>query len=125
MDVVTVVASVVLGAVFLVAGAAKVAGRELWESQARGLGAPRPVIIILPWIEIVIGAALIVQLATPLAEMAAAIVLILFTIVIGVNLLRGRRPPCACFGAWSTEPLGVRHIVRNVGLIALAALALL
>lgn len=125
MDLVAVVASIVLGAVFLVAGAAKVAGRELWESQARGLGVPGVVIVVLPWIEIVVGAALVVQLATPLPQLVAAVVLVAFTSVIGANLARGRRPPCACFGAWSTEPLGARHVVRNVGLIALAAVALL
>jgi hypothetical protein len=41
------------------------------------------------------------------------------------RLAEGQRPPCACFGAWSTKPLGRGHVVRNLGFIGLAVVALL
>jgi hypothetical protein len=40
------------------------------------------------------------------------------------HLVAGRRPECACFGAWSAKPIGVGHVVRNGVLLALAVLAL-
>ena len=41
---------------------------------------------------------------------------------IGVNLARGRRPDCHCFGQLHSEPIGAGTLVRNGVLAALAAL---
>ncbi len=120
MDVVAVVASVLLGGSFLVAGGSKVAAGAAWPQQARDLGAPGWVVPVLPWIEIVLGAALVTQLARTIAAVAAAALLAAFTVLIVLRLAQGRRPPCACFGAWSAKPLGPGHVVRNVVLFALA-----
>jgi len=119
-----VVASVVVGAVFLVAGGSKVAAGPQWPVQARGLGAPTVSIPIVPWVEIAIGALLVVQFGRRRAAVAALVVLAAFTALIAWQLARGRRPPCACFGAWSAKPLGVGHLARNGVLIALGVLAL-
>jgi len=119
-----VVASVVVGAVFLVAGGSKVAAGPQWPVQARGLGAPTVLIPIVPWVEIAIGALLVVQFGRRPAAVAALVVLAAFTALITWQLARGRRPPCACFGAWSAKPLGVGHLARNGALIALGILAL-
>ena len=54
---------------------------------------------------------------------AAAALLGAFTVLLVVRLAQGRRPPCACFGAWSTRPVGFGSVARNVVLIALALLA--
>jgi uncharacterized membrane protein YphA (DoxX/SURF4 family) len=125
MDVAAVVASVVLGVAFVVAGGSKIAAGESWPSQARGLGAPSWVIPFVPWIEIVVGAALIAQFAEPWAAAAALVMLVVFTVLIGIALSQGRRPPCACFGAWSAKPIGAGHLVRNGVLIVLAIVSLL
>jgi hypothetical protein len=55
----------------------------------------------------------------------ALLVLVGFTVLILRRLAEGRRPPCACFGAWSTKPLGRGHVVRNLCFIGLAVVALL
>lgn len=123
MDLPTI-ASLLLGVAFVVAGGAKIAAGALWPMQARDLGAPRLVIPVLPWIEIVVGALLIVQLGAPLPALMALGMLAAFTAMI-VRLLRlGRRPVCACFGAWSATPIGTGHLVRNAVLMVLAAVAL-
>jgi uncharacterized membrane protein YphA (DoxX/SURF4 family) len=117
MSAVGLVASILLGLVFLVSGASKLAAGPGWPEQARGLGAPSFVVPVLPWFEIVLG--------PTLAAVTALLVLVGFTVLILRRLAEGRRPPCACFGAWSTKPLGRGHVVRNLGFIALAVVALL
>ena len=125
MDTVALVASVVLGIAFVVAGGSKIAAGPSWPDQARGLGAPTWVIPVLPWIEIAVGAMLIVQFGAPWPSLAALAMLIAFTVLIAITLRQGRRPPCACFGAWSAKPIGVGHLVRNGALMVLALLSLL
>ena len=45
----------------------------------------------------------------------------LFIGAIGINLARGRRPDCHCFGQLHASPVGWKTIVRNSALAALAA----
>jgi hypothetical protein len=113
-DWIPLTASIVVGVVFLVAGATKIAAGAEWPAQARGLGAPAIIVPLVPWVEVATGAVLVVQVARRAAAFAAA----------AMQLAQGRRPPCACFGAWSVKPLGAGHVVRNVALIALSVLAL-
>lgn len=125
MDLIAVVAAIVLGVAFLVAGGSKVAAGASWATQATDLGAPRWVVPLLPWVEIVLGAALVTQVARRPAAVAAVVLLVAFSGLIAIRLSQGRRPPCACFGAWSTKPIGPRDLVRNTALIAVGLFALL
>ncbi|MET0909721.1 MAG: MauE/DoxX family redox-associated membrane protein [Ilumatobacteraceae bacterium] len=124
MDVVAVIASVVLGIAFVVAGGSKIAAGDSWPIQARGLGAPNWTLPIVPWVEIAVGAALVAQLVPPWPAVVALGMLVAFTGLIGVALSQGRHPPCACFGAWSAKPIGPGHLARNGALIALALIAI-
>lgn len=124
MSAVGVVASVVLGLVFLVSGGSKIAAGPAWASQAQGIGAPMFVVPVLPWVEIVLGAVLAMQLAPVGAAATALVLLMAFTSLIVRRLAQGRHPPCACFGSWSAKPLGAGHVVRNVGFILLAVVTL-
>ena len=116
------VASVVLGLVLLVSGAAKLAS-PAWPVQARDLGAPGWAVPVVPWVEVALGAVLAVGLGRPWTALAAAALLAAFTLVVGVALARGQRPPCACFGRFSQRPISGWTVVRNVVLIAIAAVA--
>jgi uncharacterized membrane protein YphA (DoxX/SURF4 family) len=122
---VDVVGTVVLGLVFVVAGGSKIAAGPDWPVQAAGLGAPRWVIPFVPWVEIVVGAALVVQVARRPAALVALAILLVFTTLLAIRLREGKRPPCACFGAWSAKPLGPGHLARNAALITVAGLALI
>ncbi len=123
MDLVARIASVVLGAVFVIAGAAKLAAGSAWIAQARQMGASQPVATVVPGIELVLGAALVTGIGTPLPALAAIALLVAFSVVIGRQLVHGRHPPCACFGAWSTRPLSDVHLARNAGLIVIGIIA--
>ena len=50
---------IVLGAVFVVAGAAKLAAGSTWIAQARQMGATQVVATVVPGVELVLGAVLV------------------------------------------------------------------
>ena len=113
----------IVGAVFVFAGVSKLAIGPDWPVQARNLGAPRIVIPIVPWFEIAIGLGLIGRVVSGVVNVAALLMLMFFTAIIVGQLLRGRKPPCACFGRRSTRPIGWSNVTRNMVLIALILVA--
>jgi len=74
----------------------------------------------------VIGAELtiVVLLAVPAIAWvglgASLVLLLVFTAAVAAAVQRGSTAPCRCFGG-STSPLGVRHLLRNAGLVLVAA----
>jgi uncharacterized membrane protein YphA (DoxX/SURF4 family) len=118
-----VVARVVLGVVFVVAGASKVAAGRAWPAQAARLGVPGWLARVVPWFELIVGAATVVA-PGKLPAAVALVTLAVFTSVLVHSLRLGRRPPCACFGAWSAQPLGWRHVLRNATFALVAVVAL-
>jgi uncharacterized membrane protein YphA (DoxX/SURF4 family) len=121
---VALVASIVVGLAFLVAGGSKLAAGRSWPAQATALGAPAIAIPTLPWLELGIGAALVLQLGRPVAALAAVVLLIAFSGLIALRLSQGRRPACACFGVWTARPIGPSNLLRNGVLLVLSVVAL-
>ncbi|CAN5815338.1 hypothetical protein BH24ACT5_BH24ACT5_32270 [soil metagenome] len=117
-------AGIVLGAVFVAAGMSKVVAHQSWPSQAAGLGVPMWLALLVPWLELVVGATVAVGLVRPGPVIVAMGILVVFTALIVIRLAQGRHPPCACFGSWSARPLSSVDVARNVGLLVLAAVAL-
>lgn len=120
MQVLAVVASLVVGAVFVVSSVAKMADPQRWMAQAADMGVPPLLARPVPYAEATLAAWLIVQWQRSMAAVVAVVVLGVFTVLVGVRLAQGRRPVCACFGSLSARPIGVSTLVRN-GLIAAAA----
>lgn len=122
---IAVVAAVVVGAAFVLAGAAKVAMGGRWLAQAKEFGVAPQLAQFVPWWELVVGALLAAQVARPVTAWIAVGTLLLFSASVAAQLAKGKHPPCACFGAWSPKPVGARTLARNGALIALAILAAL
>ena len=80
-------------------------------------------LLVVPYVELAVGAAGVVVVLLPWSAYAAIALLVMFTIVIVRRLLDGSRPPCACFGSRSARPLGAIHVVRNAVLLGLALVA--
>jgi hypothetical protein len=118
------IASVILGGVMCIAGGSKVAMGKRWPVEAQALGAPKAIAPIVPWIEIALGALLIVQIEPEVVGALSLALLVTFTMLIMRQLQKGHRPVCACFGSWSSKPLSGNHVARNVGFIALALIAI-
>ena len=114
-----------LGVMFVVSGLFKLADGPAWPRQAADMGVRRGLALVVPWFELVLGVALVSTLLSPWAEVVATLTLGVFTILIVQRLLDGSRPPCACFGSRSNRPLGRGHLARNIGLLAVAAIALI
>lgn len=119
------IASIGLGVMFVVSGVYKLADGPSWPRQAADMGVRRSLALVVPWYELALGVALISTLASPWAEIVAALTLAVFTIVIVQRLRDGSRPPCACFGSRSNRPLGLRHLARNAALLVVAAIAVI
>ena len=123
MDVVATIAAIVVGAALIWAGVFKLMDGPAWPKAAADMGVARPIALVVPFVELAIGITLIIPVLRPWPAIAAIVLLLAFTVVILRRILDGSRPPCACFGSRSNRPLGAIHVLRNVGLIALATVA--
>ena len=117
-------AAVAVGVALLAAGGSKLA-RPGWLRDAAALGVPSWVARPVPAVELLVGAALVAGVARrPVAGLALVLVAA-FTAVVAAALAQGRRPACACFGVWSSRPIGPATLARNGALAALALVAVL
>ena len=118
----------ILFAVFLVAGFAKLADRAGAREALLAFGVPprvvAPLAIALPVAEMVVAVALLVPASVPAGAVAALGLLLCFCAAISLAMLRGERPQCHCFGQLHSAPAGAGALVRNTLLAGLAAAVL-
>lgn len=119
------VARLVLAAVFAVAGWTKLSDPDATREAVRAFGVPRalarPAAVVLPVAELATAVLLVFRGSAVMGAIAAAVLLGLFIIGISVNMARGNRVDCNCFGQLHSAPIGVATLVRNLALGALAA----
>ena len=85
-----------------------------------------PAAYLIPPVELLLGATLLLGLAIPWPELGAAALLLLFALAMGINLRRGRRHiDCGCFQSALKQTLSWTLVIRNVVLALLMAVALL
>ncbi len=124
MGVALFVARLLLAAVFVVAGVAKLADRTGSKRAMLDFGVPTslasPLGVLLPLAELTVAAALIPTSTAWWGAVGALGLLLLFVVGIGANLARGRKPNCHCFGQLHSEPAGWKTLVRNGVLAAIA-----
>lgn len=120
--------SLLLSAVFLMAGALKLFNRADTAKNLLEFGVPawlsRPGALALPLAEITVALALWPASTAPWGAAAALALLLLFMSAIGWNLLQGKQPECRCFGQVSAKPVGRSTLVRNGVLAAVATFLL-
>jgi len=126
MDAALLFARLLLAAVFVVAGVAKLADREGSRRAVADFGVPvalaAPLGILLPLAELAVAATLIPTSTAFWGAVGALVLVLLFVAGIGANLARGRRPDCHCFGQLHSSPAGWSTLARNGVLAAVAAL---
>ena len=128
MDVALLLARLILAAVFLVAGGAKLADRRGSIEAMRGFGVPErfaaPAGLALPIAEIAVAILLIPTATARWGAVGALALLLAFVAGIAWNLAQGRQPDCHCFGQLHSEPAGWPTLARNGVLAAIAAFLL-
>jgi hypothetical protein len=119
-----VIARLVLAAVFVVAGAAKLADRNGARQSFEGFGVPeriaRPGAVLLPLAEIGVAVSLLADGTAAWGALAGLLLLLGFVGRISRSMARGEAHDCHCFGQLHSEPVGWRTLGRNALLAALA-----
>jgi peroxiredoxin len=118
------VARLVLAGVFAGAGVAKLVDRTGSRQAMVDFGLPaslaNPLTILLPLAELAVAIALIPTSTALWGAVGALALLLLFIVGISVNLARGRKPDCHCFGQLHSAPAGWKTLARNGALAAVA-----
>lgn len=113
---------VIFGAIFLYSGALKFVGIAHFEAALASLNViPKGVVpycaVVIPAIEIFLGAAIVLDLKTAFVCKVNVFMLAAFTAVIWVEVASGVEASCGCFGNLSSEKIGPSTILRNVVLL--------
>jgi peroxiredoxin len=122
------IARLLLAGIFLVAGVAKLADRAGSRQAIINFGVPgalaSPLGILLPLAELAVAAALIPTSTAWWGALGTLALLLLFVAGISINLARGRKPDCHCFGQLHSAPAGWSTLLRNGALAAVAGFIL-
>jgi uncharacterized membrane protein YphA (DoxX/SURF4 family) len=125
MDELSVASRFALGTVFLLSGLVKLPNRDGFERvvHAYGLvpdGMSHVVARTLPPLEVALGGLLLTGLASRLVALVAGLLLCIFTVAVLINLLRGRRISCGCFGSVAQKEISGVGVARNLLFLAFA-----
>ena len=124
MTAVFLIIRLLLAVVFLVAGLAKASKMDDARSMLEGFGVPAalsPVgARVLPAAELTVAMLLLFSATAWWGAIAAFGLLAVFSIAILGNLIRGKHPPCNCFGQLHSRPIGATTLIRNVLLLIAA-----
>jgi putative oxidoreductase len=117
---------IALGSLFIFAGAAKAYDPDAFAIEIQRYNlipwvTAALVAVYLPWLEIMVGALLILKCLEHGALLLIAFLLIVFTFALASATFRGLNIDCGCFGKAFAETGTIYPLVRNVLLLALVA----
>lgn len=127
---VVLVLRLVLGVIFIVAGASKVGHAAQFAAQIAGFALlPQAVIapmaLVLPFIEILLGGYLILGLFTRAAGWVAVLLLGVFDAAIASAVVRGMTVSCGCFGPTDQTVTTWAEVARDAIFVLLAVVVAL
>ena len=116
---------VVLGLVFIWAALAKIGdvsgfALEIHNYRVTPLALENIFAMTIPWIELVAGVALLLNLAPRAGTLVLGAMLILFTILILSAIVRGLDIACGCFGTSDAARTGWETLLRDIAFLAMA-----
>ncbi len=125
MDALLLAARLILAAVFIVSGIAKLLDIPGSQAAMRSFGVPESATrssgIILPVVEIVVALLLLPVATAKWGALFALVLLLLYIGGIAYHLSRGRKFACHCFGQLTSSEIGPSTLIRNAVLALLAA----
>jgi uncharacterized membrane protein YphA (DoxX/SURF4 family)/peroxiredoxin len=130
MDFIMLMLRVAFGSLFVASGILKLTDISSFQQILSKLllfadGPIRAIAILLPVVEIILGAAIVIGAKTKVATQVTTLMLSLFTAVIVGKISEGTDFSCGCFGGLSKERVDGMTIVRNVGLLLVGILLLM
>jgi len=117
-----------IGLIFIASCLAKIGGLEIFAEQVHNFRMS-PIVLenlvamTLPWIELVAGLALLLGFHARAGAVISAVLMVAFTFIVGVALVRGIDVECGCFGTADATRVGVTKMLENIGMTALAVVA--
>jgi putative oxidoreductase len=125
IDHAVLVLRLVLGAIFLIAGAAKIGHASYFAAQIAGFRllpgvVIAPMALILPFLEVMLGGYLVLGLFTRASAWIAAVMLALFDLAIASAVVRGMAVNCGCFGPNDATVTTWAEVARDALFVLLA-----
>lgn len=113
-----------IGFVFIFAGAEKIADPAAFSDSIANykllpLAAVNFFAIVLPWIELVSGVLLIFDKYVKENAFIYNVLIIVFTLMVFIAVLRGLDINCGCYGTADVQKVGFAKIFENIGLLIL------
>jgi uncharacterized membrane protein YphA (DoxX/SURF4 family) len=117
-----------LATTFVLAGFVKIGKHDEFETAVRRFGLipgrfSDTVARWLPVFEVSFGLLPGLGILTPVAAGFLALALLVFTTAVAINLLKGRKLECGCFGQFA-KPITWFTVLRNVALLTMAAIVI-
>lgn len=125
-----VIMRIALGAMFLYAGLNKIAdpagfAQAVYNYHVLPAFLVNITAIVLPWVEVIAGACLVLGLWIPGGALIVSGLLLVFSVALGFNLARGLDIACGCFSSSRTaEKITWWYLLRD-GSLLVAALGVL
>ncbi len=125
MDIFLVIIRAFLAAVFIIAAISKLRDQDGTRKATISFGVPESLsqvfAFVLPLVEIVAAGLLLFTAFSWFGSIAITALLVVFTVAISIQLLKGAEPDCHCFGQLGAEKIGVSSLFRNALFLAPAA----
>jgi uncharacterized membrane protein YphA (DoxX/SURF4 family) len=130
MNYVTLILRVILGAIFIAAGFAKVGNANEFAAQIAGFRilpsvVIAPMALVLPYLEMLLGGYLVIGLFTRAAGFVAATLLLCFDGAIASAVIRHMTVSCGCFGPKDLTVTTWAEVARDFVLVVLAVIVAL
>jgi uncharacterized membrane protein YphA (DoxX/SURF4 family) len=121
-------AQCVIGVLMLWAALAKLGDLRSFALQVHNfrilpLALENLVAMTLPWIELLAGLSLVLGTRPRSGAVVAAGLLSVFTVAVGLAILRGLDFECGCFGTADASRVGVVKLAQNLGMLAVAVVS--
>jgi len=114
-----------LGTIFVYAGLVKIAdplgfALALYNYHILPSWMINPLAICVPWVEVIIGAALLAGIMVPGGALVVSGMLAVFAVAIGISLIRGLDIACGCFSTSAgAEPITWLYVARDLLLLGM------
>jgi len=118
------ISRLVLGVIFVVASIEKISAPDIFAANIQAYHIlPLPCInivaLIVPWIELICGIALLMGVRVTAAAGLVSSMLVVFIAAILMAMAKNLNIDCGCFGSTNATPVGWPKVMEDVGMLLL------